>query len=130
MIWLDKAAIKMDPKLEQGQQQQQPCGLAGGGTDTNVEEGRPTDRVPSKTSDKEAASGQTLATLGNRSWALDITLTHVQEVKIVCSLLPILATNLVFQMIYNNIFTLFISQGMTNILFALKYSVITLITHH
>ena len=44
-------------------------------------------------------------------WTHGITLTHVEEVKILCSLLPIAVTSMVNSMIYNNIFTLFISQG-------------------
>ena len=44
-------------------------------------------------------------------WTQGITLTHVEEVKILCCLLPFVVTSLLNSMIFNNVFTLFISQG-------------------
>ena len=79
--WLDKAAIKTDNEPLEAIEESQP--VAAGSMKSEILPG----------------------------WANEITVTHVQEVKVVSSLLPILATNLVFQMFYNNIFTLFISQG-------------------
>jgi len=44
-------------------------------------------------------------------WVHSITVTHCQEVKILCSLIPIMATTMIYQMVNGVMLTLFISQG-------------------